>query len=373
MSNMHFKLTSLARKLLTAACLVFVVGTASAQSGNVSFSGRSMTAKQAFSEITKQTGYMFVVNHSVFNESKVVTFAKTGNTVAEAMARIVQGTGCAYEVKDRHILIVPAPKPVVAPRYHEDYTFTTTPVTKPPIANPPVAKPLVVTPPKEPVPETKTTTQVVTREVIEIIPVDTLYKYPQQTKMVINTKVPSARNDRFGMDTPPAVAVKTNLLYGAAALAPNLAVEIGLGRRTSLDLFGSYNPWNLDGSEKDNKKLVHWVVKPEFRYWLCERFNGHFFGLHGFYGEYNISQHKLPMLFDKEYRYEGNVYGGGITYGYHLILAKRWSVEFHVGVGVAQFKYEKYDCTLCSDVIENKTKTYFGPTRAGISLVFMIR
>ncbi len=39
----------------------------------------------------------------------------------------------------------------------------------------------------------------------------------------------------------------------------------------------------------------HWLVHPEFRYWLCERFNGHFFGVHLLGGEYNISKVKLPF------------------------------------------------------------------------------
>lgn len=37
------------------------------------------------------------------------------------------------------------------------------------------------------------------------------------------------------------------------------------------------------------------LVQPEFRYWLCERFNGHFFGVHGLGGEYNIAKVKLPF------------------------------------------------------------------------------
>ncbi|MEG1935625.1 MAG: DUF3575 domain-containing protein, partial [Rikenellaceae bacterium] len=44
-----------------------------------------------------------------------------------------------------------------------------------------------------------------------------------------------------------SVAIKTNLLYGAAAYTPNLGLEIGLGRKTTLDISGGYNPWNRDG------------------------------------------------------------------------------------------------------------------------------
>ncbi|MEG2371127.1 MAG: DUF3575 domain-containing protein, partial [Alistipes sp.] len=90
------------------------------------------------------------------------------------------------------------------------------------------------------------------------------------------------------------VAVKTNLLYGAGAFTPNLGVEIGLGKRTTLDLSGGYNWFNLDGKRNNNKKLVHFMVQPEFRYYLCEKFNGHFFGVHALYSQYNIGGHNLP-------------------------------------------------------------------------------
>ena len=88
--------------------------------------------------------------------------------------------------------------------------------------------------------------------------------------------------------------VKTNALHWATAGTLNAGLEAGLGKRTSLELTGDYNPWTLDRDE--NRKLKFWSVMPEFRYWLCERFNGHFFGLHSGYGEYNISGVRIPFL-----------------------------------------------------------------------------
>lgn len=102
------------------------------------------------------------------------------------------------------------------------------------------------------------------------------------------------------------VAVKTNVLYWATT-TPNLGFEFGLGKKTSLEFFGGYNPWNLDKGE--NKKMKHYLIQPEFRYWLCERFQGHFFGLHAGFSEYNVSGVRLPLpQFPKrmkDHRYEG--------------------------------------------------------------------
>lgn len=171
----------------------------------------------------------------------------------------------------------------------------------------------------------------------------------------------------------PHLAVKTNLLYGATALSPNLSGELGISPRITVETGGSWNRFNRNGARESNKKLNHWIFRAEVRSWLKQRYDGHFVGVHAFYSEYNISQHKIPLLFDKQYRYEGNGFGAGITYGYHLPLAKRWGVEFHAGLGAAKLKYDKYDCTMCGDIIESKTKTYFGPSRAGVSMVFIIR
>ena len=66
------------------------------------------------------------------------------------------------------------------------------------------------------------------------------------------------------------IALKTNLLYWSST-TPNLGMEFGLGKHSTFNIAGGYNPWTLD--KDSNKKLKHWMVMPEYRYWLCERFN----------------------------------------------------------------------------------------------------
>ena len=60
-------------------------------------------------------------------------------------------------------------------------------------------------------------------------------------------------------------AVKSNLLYDATATI-NLGVEVGLKKKLSLDLSGNYNGWKFG----DEDRMIHWLVHPEARYWLCE-------------------------------------------------------------------------------------------------------
>ncbi|MEG1607089.1 MAG: DUF3575 domain-containing protein [Mucinivorans sp.] len=169
-------------------------------------------------------------------------------------------------------------------------------------------------------------------------------------------------------------AIKANLLYGATTLTPNLGLEVGLGKHTTIDLSGGYNPWNRTAGKNDNKKLVHWLVQPEFRYWLCQRFNGHFFGVHALGGQYNIAGHKLLGMVSADYRYEGYMVGGGLTYGYQFVLGRNWNLEASIGIGYARLHYDKYNCPTCSALLERGVnKNYFGPTKASISIIFTIR
>ena len=77
------------------------------------------------------------------------------------------------------------------------------------------------------------------------------------------------------------VAVKSNILYDATATV-NLGVEVGFNQHWSLDISGNYNGWDI----VSDKSWKHWMVQPEARYWLHEKFNGHYFGLHGIYIDY---------------------------------------------------------------------------------------
>lgn len=179
------------------------------------------------------------------------------------------------------------------------------------------------------------------------------------------TSIIHAQNEQK-FSSRPSFAIKTNLLY-LATTTPNLGVELGLSPKMTLDISGNYNPWNFS----DNKRMKHWLVQPELRYWFCERFNGYFIGLHGHYAEYNVGGIKMFNLEGK--RYEGNLYGAGLSFGYHWILGNRWSIEATLGAGYAHLNYDKYKCGKCGTKIKDGHKNYWGPTKVGINLVYMIK
>lgn len=161
-------------------------------------------------------------------------------------------------------------------------------------------------------------------------------------------------------------AIKSNLLYDATTTL-NLGAEIGMGIRTTLDVSGNYNPWKFG-----DYRLKHWLIQPEFRYWFCERFNGHFLGIHGHYAEYNVG----GLFFNsnmKHNRYQGHLYGGGISYGYQWILNNHWNLEATLGIGYARLSDDKYPCTSCGEKIKSEGKNYWGPTKAGITILYILK
>jgi len=169
----------------------------------------------------------------------------------------------------------------------------------------------------------------------------------------------------------PVFALKTNLLYDALTNI-NLGFEVRLGSSLTLDVPVNYNPWVFS----DNMRINHILIQPELRYWIAEPFNGHYFGFHGHFAHYNTGKVTAPFGLWKEWqtnRYQGDLFGLGFSYGYQWILSKRWNIETTLGFGYFHAKYDRFDCPTCGDLTGTAlTNNYFGPTKAGISLIYII-
>lgn len=153
------------------------------------------------------------------------------------------------------------------------------------------------------------------------------------------------------------VAVKTNILYLGFA-TPNAGVEFNTGKRTTLELSGAYRPWTIL-----NQDARFWLVQPEVRYWLCESFEGHFFGIHLHGAQY--------YAYLKEKIYDGYLAGCGITYGYAWILSPHWNLETVVGVGYARLWYRQGPDLPCEKCFGNGAANYIGPTKLSISISYI--
>lgn len=186
------------------------------------------------------------------------------------------------------------------------------------------------------------------------------------------------------------VAIKSNIVYDATATL-NLGVEYAINKQFSIDLSGNYNGWDI---HSDGRSWQHWMIQPEGRYWLRESFNGHYFGVHALYGHIDVARIDFGLMdFDRAFMYEGSAMGGGVSYGYHWYITPRLNIEFSVGVGYLNLKYDKTvyrerenPNTKEGDVYKGDVvyagpngylgeykKGYFGPTKIGISIVYIIK
>ncbi len=339
-------------RIILAAIAVFAaVLTAGAQEQRLNLSATQMSVSNILLQIREQTHLGVAYRTDQMNPERTVTLPSREISLSEAIECIVRGTDMKGVVDGNVVVFIrrePAPVPVPSDG------FVPTPLSQ--FRESLGLRPRSVVIASDPTPR---------EEIVEI-------PLPQGSH-----KLPTA-NYTAGMNALPRFALKTNVPYWLAGkFTPNLSFETALGRngKTTLEVGGSYNwlGYKRTSEDDNNKKLLHAIGKAEFRYWLCERFDGHFFGVHALYTRFNIDGHRVPMLFENKYRYDGHGIGAGITYGYHWAITKGFGLEFAVGAGVVQMNYDRFACGGCQYDAEPMKKTYFGPTNAAINLVFLIK
>ena len=172
--------------------------------------------------------------------------------------------------------------------------------------------------------------------------------------------------------------LSTNLLYLATA-TPNLTIDFGFARHWSFSVTGGFNAWKYPSYTNDmnktvNPKTMHWLVIPELRFWFREHLSGGWIGINGAYADYKIGGIKaIPAL--KEHRYEGYLWSRGITLGWHWWAGRkhRTGVNAYIGVGFVTLKYDEYNACKCSKSTGTYDRSYIGPSRAGVSLTYVIK
>lgn len=155
------------------------------------------------------------------------------------------------------------------------------------------------------------------------------------------------------------VGVKSNLLYDAL-LNVNIAAEVKVDDRWSVDVMFDYNRWTLS----HGRRWRHWLIQPEGRLWLDEALEGNFFAGHLFGGQFNV-------MFGRKGRWQGPAVGLGVGFGHAWRLGRHWSVEAEIAVGYARYFYDKYECGSCGQKVAHRTRNYFGPTKAALSVVYL--
>ena len=193
---------------------------------------------------------------------------------------------------------------------------------------------------------------------------DTVYILPPEPAEA----VPAPRERR-----PFYMAVKTNLLYDALVL-PNLGLEFYLGRGWSVA-----GNWMYTWLKSDSRHRYHRIYGGdlEVRRWLSygrKPLTGHHIGLYGQLLTYDLEWGGKGYLGDRW------SYGGGIAYGYSAPIGRRLNLDFTIGIGYLGGEYFEYvpkgwcethqrECYLWQ---ATRQRRWFGPTKAGVSLVWLI-
>ena len=167
---------------------------------------------------------------------------------------------------------------------------------------------------------------------------------------------------------PFYMALKTNALYDVLAI-PNIGVEFYLGKKWSVATNWHYAWWKADPSSwywrtyGGDVALRKWFGRKASK----KPLTGHHIGVYGQILTYDFETGDRGYLGDRW------SYAAGVEYGYSLPIKKRINIDFTVGLGYLSGEYKEYlpmdDCYVWQ---ATKNRKWFGPTKAEISLVWLL-
>lgn len=169
------------------------------------------------------------------------------------------------------------------------------------------------------------------------------------------------------------IAVKSNLLYWMTGTV-NAGAEIAVSKHSTLGATFNLNPWTIGA---DNK-IQHWFIRPEYRYWVTEKYTRLFFGVHLMGGGFEVGGFRIPIIGDRIFKglqqnyYKGSFFAGGVSIGYQFYISPHWNLEVSAGAGLSRISYH------AEPITGPRRKSYVNsvrylpiPTEAGISFVYL--
>ena len=205
------------------------------------------------------------------------------------------------------------------------------------------------------------------------------HRVAAQTVMLDTPKVYVPLPIPIEKELPPPpfyMDLKTNMLNDIL-LTPNIGVEFYLGKNYSATMNWKYAWWN------NRDRSWHWrnyggdiAVRKWFGKMANEKpLTGHHAGLYlsAFTHDFLLSETGYMAGKPKGNIFDRANFAAGVEYGYSMPIAERLNIDFSLGVGYMWGKYYEYkpidDCFVWQ---VTKQRNYFGPTKAEISLIWLI-
>lgn len=153
------------------------------------------------------------------------------------------------------------------------------------------------------------------------------------------------------------VSLRTNLAWDAVA-EPNLGIEFPIAEHWSLGANAGLKAWpRWLAWDWNTENATHWrnfAVVPEARFYFDQVYDGLFLAGDIIYTHYNVGSVKFPFgLYPavRDYRLQGDFYGGGLSVGYSWWMGPHWRIEAEAGVGVGYAKADKFECAHCGSQV----------------------
>ena len=163
------------------------------------------------------------------------------------------------------------------------------------------------------------------------------------------------------------VALSTDLVDWANFGTVNLEAGVSLHQHFSVHAGAKYNPWNFKthnlGLALYNKQTTAYAG---FRYWPWYVLSGWWVGAQAQYTDYaetGVWRHALDT---------GKAIGGGVSFGYTLMLHENLNLEFGAGVWAGRrFEHTLYCCSDCMKVRESGPGNFVALNDISISLMYV--
>jgi len=162
------------------------------------------------------------------------------------------------------------------------------------------------------------------------------------------------------------VSVGVNALDIANMGTINAEAGVSVAQHVSLSASARINPWTFNkGDAQKQKQNRHQTYAVGMRWWPWHVYSGWWVAGKAQFEEYNRGG------FISRETEEGIAYGLGAGFGYTLMLANHWNLEFGAGVWGGYKTYTVYRCPTCGRIKEEGSKWFILPNEAILSINYV--